>query len=238
MNKRTWLILGATSLIAEEFAKLVAKKGGNLILVGRNEEQLELINNDIKIRFPIQCDFIKTDFQGNLSAIISLFETNSHEIDLFIAYSSIITNQNLTAETIKESIETNILSTIQLIHSYLAKSQKKHRLIFLSSVAGCRGRAKNSLYGATKKAIEIYLEGLQQENPKHCITIAKLGFIDTNQTFGEKGIFYAANAKACARACLKASNRKRFMIYYPFFWRFIMGIILCIPNFIYKRMRF
>lgn len=238
MTKRTWLILGATSLIAEEFAKLAARKGHNLILTGRNAELIELIAKDIKLRFAINCDFIQTDFSANINAIKDIFATNSHEIDLFIAYSSIISNAHLTDSAIKELIDTNIVSTIQLIQAYLAKPQIKHRVLFLSSVAGLRGRAKNSLYGASKKAVEVYIEGLAQAYRKAQFTIIRLGFIDTHQTYGERGIFYAASAKRAASASMRALKYKRFIIYYPFFWRFIMAIITRIPFVIYKRLKF
>ena len=97
--------------------------------------------------------------------------------------------------------------------------QKQHTILYLSSVAACRGRAKNSLYGASKTAIEIYLQGLQQAATKQQhITIARLGFIDTKQTYGVPGIFYAAPPKECAEACWKAIKRKKRLFYFPKFW--------------------
>ena len=236
MTAKTWLILGATSIIAEEFAHLAAQAGQSLILVARNTTQLEMIAADIRLRYQIDCEVFFTDFSADLTKIMTLFQQEKKELALFIAYSKILENSELTREMIKELININILSTTEIINAYLHKPQAEHRLIFLSSVAACRGRAKNSLYGASKAAIEIYLEGLQQSANKDLqITIARLGFIDTVQTFGAPGIFYASPPKACAKACWQASQKGKHLVYHPFFWRFIMGIISRLPYFLYKR---
>ena len=44
------LIIGATSAIAEATARLYANRGDQLYLMGRNEERLEAIANDLAIR--------------------------------------------------------------------------------------------------------------------------------------------------------------------------------------------
>ncbi|MBA2710290.1 MAG: SDR family NAD(P)-dependent oxidoreductase [Tatlockia sp.] len=237
-KNRTWVILGATSIIAEEFAKLAAQAGYSLLLVGRDKAQLDIIKADVCLRFRINCKTLICDFSNDLNEILAHFESFREEIDLFIAFSSIVENTNLNQSNIENLIKVNALATVQLIYAYLHKAQSEHRLIFLSSVAACRGRAKNSLYGGSKAFVEVYLEGLQQEASKKLnITIARLGFIDTAQTYGQPGIFYASPPKACAEACWKALFAGKRLIYHPFFWRFIMLIIRNLPFFIYKKMK-
>ncbi|KTD25930.1 MULTISPECIES: SDR family NAD(P)-dependent oxidoreductase [Legionella] len=237
MNTRSWVILGATSIIAEEFAHLAAQAGHALVLVGRNPKQLAIIAADIHLRYQIDCDVIVADFSGDLTQVRQALLHQNKEIDLFIAYSAILENDELTSEHITQLVQVNIESTVQLIHTYLNKQQTQHHLFFLSSVAACRGRAKNSLYGGSKAAVETYLEGLQQGAGSSVhITIARLGFIDTAQTFGEPGIFYASPPQNCAKACWRAVRAKKRFLYHPFFWRFIMGIIRWLPFVIYKKL--
>lgn len=237
MTIKTWVILGATSIIAEEFAHLAAQAGCTLLLVARNQTQLEVISADLRLRYHIQCDYLVADFAGDLTHVTEVLSQHPNELALFIAYSHIVQNDALDNRTIEDLININVLSTVQLINSYFHKPQTTHQLLFLSSVAACRGRAKNSLYGSSKATIEIYLEGLQQaaEN-KTQITIARLGFIDTAQTYGLEGIFYASPPKACAEACWRATKKGKRLFYHPFFWRYIMAIIRCLPFFLYKKM--
>ncbi len=237
MTPRTWIILGATSIITEKFAHLAAAAGFSLRLVGRDQEQLEIITQDIQLRFQVPCTYIMIQTNELASQLATIIKQENSELDLLIAHSDFTENDGLNPTTMTQLIETNILSTALLIHAYLNLPQKQHNLLYMSSVAACRGRSKNSLYGASKAAIEIYLQGLQQgATTNQHIAIARLGFIDTKQTYGLPGIFYAAPPEDCAQACWKAINRKKRMFYYPAFWRAIMYVITRLPFFIYKKM--
>lgn len=234
--QRIWVIIGATSIIAEEFARLAAAHGHGLRLVGRNPDPLHLIAKDINIRYKIPCEVFTMDLSHWHQKILHALRSDQTELDLFIAASNLTENDQLTTESINQLIQTNVLSITQLLHAYFTTPQKRHQLIYLSSVAACRGRAKNSLYGGSKAAIEIYLEGLQQKATKNQrICIARLGFIDTKQTYGLPGLIGSAPPDACARACWKALKRNKRVIYYPKFWRMIMAIINRLPFFFYKR---
>lgn len=240
--KPTWMVLGATSIIAQEFCHIVAAEGHPLILVGRDALQLHVISDDLGLRYKVPCEVLIADFSESISPLLNRLQMEEQTLSLFIAPAAIHDNSLLDLKSINELVTINILSTAQLIHCYLHKQQSQHQLIFLSSVAACRGRAKNSLYGGSKAAIETYLQGLQlqaaQSPEKPCsITIARLGFIDTAQTYGLPGIFYASPPKACAKACWQAVTTNKRLIYHPYFWRFIMGIISHMPFFIFKRMK-
>src|SRR3990167_770189 len=238
MSSKTWLITGATSIIAQEFAHLAAKSECNLLLLARNPDEIVVIASDFRLRYKIQCTAVVVDFSLDLSATLDDLMKQNDDLSLFIAHSLTLNNEDLTPEKINALIQTNITNTVQLIQAYFAKKQAAHELIFLSSVAASRGRAKNSLYGASKKAIEVYLEGLQQQaKPSEHITIARLGFIDTIQTYGLPGVFYASPPKYCAKACWHAVMQRKRVIYHPFFWRYIMGIIKRLPFVIYKRLK-
>lgn len=234
MKKLTWIIIGASSIIAQEFAHLAAQQGDALILVGRNTDNLQILASDLSLRYKINCTILTCDLT-HPQALLSCL-SHEKEVALFIAASRIIDNADLTSERISDLISINILSLIQCIHAFWNKAQAQHALIFLSSVAACKGRGKNSLYGASKAALEIYLQGLQQEaNATQTLTIARLGYIDTKQTYGKTP--FAADPKDCAKACLKALQGKKRMIYYPFFWRYIMAILTHLPFALYRRIK-
>ena len=237
MTQRTWVILGATSIIAEKFAHIAAQAGHRLRLIGRQAAQLQLIAQDIQLRYQVSCEFFIVDMMNNPEDLLFILNESEQELDLFIAHSDFTENDHLTPQSIQQLIQINIQATALCINAYLQKTQTQHHLLYLSSVAACRGRAKNSLYGATKACIEVYLQGLQQAaSNNQQITIARLGFIDTRQTYGRPGIFYAGPPAACAQACWNALAKKKQLIYYPSFWRVIMAIIRNLPFFVYKRM--
>ena len=55
------LILGATSLIAEECCKIWAKNKCELFLVGRDIDRLKAISNNLRIRYECKIDFFQLD---------------------------------------------------------------------------------------------------------------------------------------------------------------------------------
>jgi short-subunit dehydrogenase len=236
MTKRTWVLFGATSLITEQFAHIAAHHQHPLRLVGRDLERLSIIAKDIQLRFPVRCELFVCDLSQKADRLLEAFADLEGECDLFIAHSDCSDNASLTTQSIDHLVKVNLLSTAQIVNHYLNTPQKEYNLLYLSSVAAGRGRAKNSLYGGTKRAVELYLEGLQQQaKDNQHLTVARLGFIDTKQTYGLPGLFYAAAPKACAKACWNALKRRKKFIYYPSFWRIIIFIFNCVPFFIYKK---
>lgn len=231
-----WIISGATSKIAESFALKAAEEGSELLLVGRGLEDLETIANDIRIRTRVTCDVMVADLATkDIEPLIEFIQTN--ECFLFIAQAQMIANADLNEKQCSTLIETNCTASVRMINAYLNSKQPFYRIIYLSSVAGDRGRFKNSFYGATKKMVDTYLEGLLN-TPNSAITIARLGFIDTRLTYGEPGIFYAAKPEECGQYLFLANQKGKNLLYYPKFWFLIMSIIKSLPLMIFKRLKF
>lgn len=235
MNNKLWVISGATSIIAKEFAHLAATKGANLLLLGRDAAQLAIICADLRCRYATNCAYITQDFSQDMTALLSSLNALP-SYNLFLGHSDGIVNNHLNQATITRSISTNIESNVQLLHAYWQAPFPHKNIIFISSVAANMGRNKNSLYGAGKAAIEIYLQGLQQScTATQHILIARAGFIDTQQTYGLPGVFYAAPARAFAARLWQSQRRRHYRIYFPRFWRAIMMVFSLLPWPIYKR---
>lgn len=234
-SKPVWLITGATSAISDAFAKHVSALGHDVILVGRNDVELKRQCQDLHLRFKNHCQMLVQDFSKPLTPLKNLLRDSTQELALFIGHSAIVDNDALDEAAMTNLLQTNITSTCTLIHLFMHKPQPSHALIFLSSVAAARGRAKNSLYGASKAAIEVYLQGLQQHTKAHrLITIIRLGYIDTPQTYGMLKVFYAASPERAAHHCLSAHQRQKSFSYYPFFWRGLVAVLKGIPVWVYK----
>ncbi|MEL6207069.1 MAG: SDR family NAD(P)-dependent oxidoreductase, partial [Pseudomonadota bacterium] len=111
-------------------------------------------------------------------------------------------------------------------------------IVGVASVAGDRGRVGNYAYGAAKAGFATYLSGLRNRLGRsggHVVTV-KPGFVDTAMTWGLPGMFLVAPPQAVATSILKAVEKKRNVIYTPFFWRYIMMIIRSVPEPIFKKL--
>jgi short-subunit dehydrogenase len=86
--------------------------------------------------------------------------------------------------------------------------------------------------------MSTYLEGLENRLHRHGIRVStiKLGFVDTKMVFGKSGMFLVASPAAVAKTIVSTLRAGTGIIYVPWFWRYIMLVIVHLPAFIFKRM--
>lgn len=241
------LILGATSAIAQEVAKIYASGEAILFLVGRDPTKIEVITQDLKTRFP----------QAVIhSTAQDLNQTEKHEellnqvtqalgsIDIVLIAHGTLGDQKageLDFMVAEQEIRTNFLSVVSLL-TRLAnqfESQKNGCIAVISSVAGDRGRQSNYIYGTAKGALTLFLQGLRNRLAKSQVQVLtiKPGFVDTPMTAHlKKGLLFV-KPEVIAKGIVKAIRKQKNEVYLPWFWFFIMTIIKSIPEFIFKRMK-
>lgn len=243
--KKNILILGATSAIAEKLAQRYAKRGCNLFLVARDRERLQFIADDLVVRgavgvFTEVIDLGKTDSH---SGIVGKAERELGGMDLvLIAYGTLGDQKECQSDYTKTLAElnNNCLSVISLLThiANLFENKGKGCIAVISSVAGDRGRQSNYIYGTAKGALTIYLQGLRNRlavKGVHVLTV-KPGFVDTPMTRGiRKGLLWVSPDRI-AKDIDRAINKKKDVVYTPFFWRYIMLIIRMIPEKIFKKL--
>lgn len=113
-------------------------------------------------------------------------------------------------------------------------------IIVLGSVAGDRGRARNYVYGSAKGALHLFTQGLRARlwrRGVHVMTVI-LGTVDTRMTWAREGALLAVAPQQAANSIFHAWEKKREIIYVPWFWRPIMAMIKMVPERLFKRVNF
>ena len=246
MNKQCWIIAGAASAIAIQFAHQVAKRGDQIILLGRDNEKLSVTQSDLKIRYNVTVDILFFDaekFETHTTIAETCITLAKNPINLYIAFGVMLPAPaiNHSLENAVKIINTNFTAVASLSFAFLPyfKAQKQGHIIVLGSVAGDRGRPSNFDYGAAKAALVPFCEGLQASlcEDNISVTLMKLGYIDTSMTHGKPTLFKAASPEDCAHACLKAAENKIALKYFPWFWRWIMLIFKMMPRFLLRKLK-
>jgi decaprenylphospho-beta-D-erythro-pentofuranosid-2-ulose 2-reductase len=242
----TWLVLGASSAIARAFARVAAADGADVILAGRDRDDLETSAADVALRGArraIVLDFDALDFASHAALIErARGEAAGGTLNIFLAFGTMPSQAEIDADTklAFRTIESNYIGAVSVLQAAapVLEAQKRGAVVVLSSVAGDRGRIKNYVYGSAKAGLSAYLQGLRARLFRSgvSVTTVKPGFVDTAMTFGLPGMFLVAAPEDVARACLAAAKRGREEIYVPFFWWGIMTIIRNIPERIFKRL--
>ncbi|HEX4143800.1 MAG TPA: SDR family oxidoreductase [Pirellulales bacterium] len=242
------LILGATSGIAKELARVLAERGCGLVLAGRNRAELERSAADLRLRYHASADveiFDAMDFAGH-GAFIARCLSRPNPIDGVVLCYGYLPDQRQTeidADEARRTIDLNLTSAIALLvplANYL-ESRRSGYLAVISSVAGDRGRPSNYTYGASKAGVTAYVEGLAgrlHRSGVHVLTV-KPGFVDTPMIQGriDPSSPLVASPKRVARDIDRAIRWRRNTIYTPWFWRPILLAVRLMPQFIFKRLR-
>lgn len=241
------VIFGATSAIAQAAARLWAARGASLYLIGRNEDKLAALVEDLQARgggrqvFSRQADL--ADSAGHEELVATAWDALGGVDVALIAHGTLPDQKACEvdpARTLAE-INTNGLSVISLM-SILANRlevQKKGCIAVITSVAGDRGRQSNYVYGAAKGMVTIFASGLRNRLAAAGVDVVavKPGFVATPMTaaFDRSGPLWAQPADI-ARGIVSAIDHGRDVVYLPWFWRWIMVVIRSIPERVFKRL--
>lgn len=240
------VIFGAASAIAQETAKLFAADGDKIFLVGRDENALKIMEQDLKVWGASDVSIAVADL-NDFEKHPTLLEKAKQflgTIDLVLIAHGALGNQKIyeTDYTKAElELKTNFLSVVSLLIplSHYFQQQKAGTIAVITSVAGDRGRQRNCIYGAAKGATSLFLQGLRgQLDPfgVHVLTI-KPGFVDTPMTVSLKKNFLFVKPDVIASGIYKAILKKKEIVYLPWFWRGIMSLICMIPEKIFKKIK-
>jgi short-subunit dehydrogenase len=234
------IIIGATSGIGKELAKILTENGYLVGITGRRTELLTIIEAENPKLYRIK-NFDITEIE-KIETKLNGLTTELGGIDLLILSSGIgEINIDLDFTIEKKTIETNVLGftcVLDWAFNQFEKQQKGH-LVAISSIAGIRGNRNSTSYNASKAYQINYLEGLRQKakqlNLEIFVTDIRPGFVNTEMAKGD-GLFWVASVEKAANQIYKAIVKKREIVYVSKRWRLIASILKRIPNFIYDKM--
>jgi short-subunit dehydrogenase len=245
-SERAWLVLGGSSAIARAFARVAAEAGSDVILAGRDLEDLERTARDIAVRYGRRAEALRFDASdvATHAAFVEAARARAPKLDVMLAFGLMPTQAAIDQDPalgIQAMTATYTGAASVLLHlAPVLEAQGEGRVVVIGSVAGDRGRLKNYVYGSAKAGLHAFAQGLRARlfRAGVQVTTVKPGFIDTAMTFGMKTGPLMASPEACARACLRSAERGRAVVYYPWTWRLVMLIIKHLPEPLMKRMSF
>lgn len=234
LKHRTILITGASSGIGEEFARQLAARGSNLVLVARRRDRLNALCSELSGRFGIRADSIQMDLLQE-QAPEKLFQRCARRglpISIVVNNAGIGGNSRFTDLSIKHEtdvIRLNVLALVKLTHLFLRSMIQRQDggVINVASTAGFQPLPFMATYAATKAFVITFTEAIAREVTQYNVQVMTLCPGQTETEFHDVNKIrkhaFSMSARSVVRQALRAFER---------------GGTLCVPGIGNKLMMF
>ena len=233
------IIIGATSGIGEEVARLLVQQGWHIGIAGRREEALKNLQATALRQIEIQrLDVTETDAPTQLETLIRKLGG----MDLFFLSSGIGSqNPDLLPEIELNTARTNVEGFTRMITSAFKyfKARGEGHIAVISSIAGTKGLGIAPAYSATKRFQNTYIDALAQlARMQHLnihFTDIRPGFVATDLL--KSGKFpMLMQAGQVATSIVRALNRKQRVVVIDGRYRVLVFFWRMIPRWLWERL--
>lgn len=233
------IIIGATSGIGEEVAKLLVQQGWHIGIAGRREEALEKLQATAPRQIVIQrLDVTDPD----APTLLETFIRKLGGMDLFFLSSGIGSqNPDLKPEIELNTTRTNVEGFTRMVTSAFNyfKTRGEGHIAAISSIAGTKGLGIAPAYSATKRFQNTYIEALAQLSRMQHLNIhftdIRPGFVATDLL--KSGKFpMLMQANQVAKSIVRALNRKERVIVIDGRYRVVVFFWRMIPRWLWERL--
>jgi NAD(P)-dependent dehydrogenase (short-subunit alcohol dehydrogenase family) len=235
MTKRA-IIIGASSGIGLEVARLLIKEGWQVGVAARRVELMEGIGAAAVERIDVTAD----DATEALHRLID----KTGGMDLFF-YASGIGKQNreLLEDIELATMQTNGVGFVRMIgeaYRFFAQQGRGH-IAAITSIAGTKGLGPAPSYSATKAMQNVYLQALEQQAYARGLNIRftdiRPGFVDTALLSGDFHYPMMLKPDRVAHDIVRSINRRRHIRVIDYRYRLLTALWRRIPRFIWRRIK-
>ena len=240
------LIIGATSAIAQAFARLRVSRGDELFLTSRNAAKLEILAADLRVRGAKRIGTLAMDANdfARHGPLLAAARQELGAVDTVLIAHGLLSDQKAAERDFKlaeAAYQTNFLSVVSLLTPIAAyfEGQRRGTIAVISSVAGDRGRQSNFIYGSAKAGLSHYLAGLRNRLYSRGVTVLtiKPGYVDTPMTAHLPRNRLFASPEKVAGDISRAIETGKDVLYTPAIWFWVMAVVRLVPEAVFKRLK-
>ena len=233
MEKKA-IVVGASSGIGLEVAKILIKQGWTVGVAARRVELLESIGADAVERIDVTAD----DATDVLQRLIEKLGGMA----LYFHASGIgKQNRELTEDIELATVQTNGVGFTRMIgvaYRYFAKQGSGH-IAAITSIAGTKGLGPAPSYSATKALQNVYLQALEQQAYSRGLNIRftdiRPGFVDTALLSGDYRYPMMLRPEKVAREIVYAINHQQHIRVIDWKYRILTAVWRRVPRWIWRK---
>lgn len=244
----TWVVVGASAGLGRALAERLARDRADLLLVASDARDLEAVAADLRIRFGARARTIAhdaADHAGLAQAVAEAIPADGRVEGLLFPIGLSVEDDDALAapERMERLLAVNFLSVAAVCGRLLPRllAQGEGVIAGFGSVAAARGRGRNVVYAAGKRALQSYFESLRHLGDPRGVRVFfyVLGYLDTGLAYGKKLLFPKADPAAVAdRVVADLARGRGGARHLPSWWAPIGLLVRSLPWALFKRMRF
>lgn len=240
MEAKRIVVVGATSGIGLDVARLFISRGWFVGVAGRNTQMLDALKQENPSQvYTAVIDITHSDAPERLSHLIE----EMSGMDVYFHSSGIGYNNPQLDETKElDTLHTNGEGFTRMIgaaYRYF-RLRKKGQIVAISSVAATRGMGSAPAYSATKRFQMHYLQSIRQlattDSLHLAVTEIRPGFVDTPLLRDGKYPMLM-ESKIVAQAIVKAVIRRKRLLTFDWRYRLLVAFWRMIPVRIWEKTR-
>lgn len=167
MTRPVALITGASSGIGLEYARQLAARRLDLVVVARDRERLEALAADLRAAHGVSVDVMPADLTDDTQRRV-VEQRLRAGVDLLVnnaGFGNHGSFADLDIEAEEAEVRLNVLTVVRLTHAALQPmlDRDKGSVINVSSVAGLVPGLPNATYGASKAFVTAFTESLHEQ---------------------------------------------------------------------------
>ncbi len=175
---RNALITGASSGLGEEFAKQLAGRGCDVVLVARSEDKLNRLAESLHRQHKVQTTVIAADLSSSeaVDRVVANVQGSGIKIDLLVNNAGLGVFQNFLDTPVQrqtEQVDVNVRSLVTLTHAFTPDMVAARRggVINIASSAAFQPLAGADVYAASKAFVLFFSQGLAFELRKSDVRV-------------------------------------------------------------------
>ena len=236
-KERRAIVIGASSGIGREVARLLMADGWTVGVAARREERLRELGAAAYRQIDVTDDKAPQQLRELISELGGM--------DLFF-YASGIGKQNreLLPEIEMDTMQTNALGFTRMVgeaYRYFAEQGSGH-IAAITSIAGTKGLGPAPSYSATKAMQNVYLQALEQQANARRLAIRftdiRPGFVDTALLSGDFRYPMMLRPEAVAQSIVRAIRRRRHVWVIDWKYRVLTALWRRIPRCVWRHLTF
>lgn len=220
------LVTGASSGIGAEFARQLADRGLDVVLVARRQDRLQSVSDEIESASGRATRIVVSDLTADNGCQRVIDQTADLDVGLLVnnaGYGMSGAYHQLDADRQVQMTVLNCVVPILLTNHYLPalKERGYGGLIFLASLAGYQATASFATYGATKAFNLMVGEALWKECREYGVDALAVspGFTRTEFTdvanIRDAGLYRTSSPESVVRASLRNLGRRPSFVHNP-----------------------